>query len=421
MGLTSQTFLIFCIVLALGAPVATIFLWSRLMGPGPVRALQRLMLIGVCQLTAIAVVATVVNNTFYFYSSWADLLGTSPVVASSPNENGKLPPAAAGSANGQLPASAAIESNRIAAARRAQSAGSHGVVLSQTIHGMRTGLSTSALIYLPPQYFQPQYAQTRFPVVLIYPGYPGNPKLYLTLLPVPQIMQAEVSAGRAKPFIAVLVKETVVAPRDTECANVVNGPQVETFLTQEVQAQLSHVLRTRTDRQGWAMMGDSTGGFCAVKMVMQNPMRYGSAVGLSGYYNALLDHTTGSLYGGSARLRNENSPLWRLQHLPAPPVAVLATISAQERTYPQTAAFVRAARAPMEVSSIVAPSGGHNTRNWGAMLPRAVDWLSQQFADAPPSSSPTVGAASQATGAAIRDPAGGGVAGRHPVTGGLRR
>ena len=254
------------------------------------------------------------------------------------------------------------------------------------------------MIYLPPQYFQPRYAQTRFPVVLIMPGYPGNPKLYLTLLPVPQIMQREVQAGRAKPFIAVLIKETVVPPRDTECANVVNGPQVETFLAQDVQTQLSHVLRTRTDRQGWAMMGDSTGGFCAVKMVMQNPTLYGSAVGLSGYYNALLDHTTGSLYGGSARLRNENSPLWRLQHLPAPPVAVLATISAQERTYPQTAAFVRAARAPMEVSSIVAPTGGHNTRNWGAMLPRAMDWLSQQFAAAP--SSAAAAAPGQATGTA---------------------
>ena len=408
MGLTSPTFLIFCIVLAVGAPLATIFVWSHLKGPGLVRGLQRLALIGVCQLTAIAVVATMVNNSFYFYSSWADLLGTSPVVTSSPN--GKLPAAAAGSPNGKLPASAAIESNRIAAARRAQASGSHGVVLSQTIHGVRSGLSSSALIYLPPQYFQPRYAQTRFPVVLIMPGYPGNPKLYLTLLPVPQIMQREVQTGRAKPFIAVLIKETVVPPRDTECANVVNGPQVETFLAQDVQTQLSHVLRTRTDRQGWAMMGDSTGGFCAVKMVMQNPTLYGSAVGLSGYYNALLDHTTGSLYGGSARLRNENSPLWRLQHLPAPPVAVLATISAQERTYPQTAAFVRAARAPMEVSSIVSPTGGHNTRNWGAMLPRAMDWLSAQFAAAP-SSSPTPGAASQVTGAA------GAVAGGHALTG----
>jgi S-formylglutathione hydrolase FrmB len=246
-----------------------------------------------------------------------------------------------------------------------------------------SGLNAPAVIYLPPQYFQPQYATTRFPGVLIMPGYPGNPQMYLTKLPSPKIMQSEVAAGRAQPFIAVIIKETVLPPRDTECANVVHGPQVETFLAKDVRTQLSRVLRTRTDRHGWAMMGDSTGGFCAVKMVMQNPTLYASAVGLSGYYTALLDSTTGNLYGGSSKLRNENSPLWRLRHLPAPPVAVLATISAQERTYPQTAALVAAARPPMKVSSIVAPRGGHNTRNWGAMLPHAMDWLSQQFAASP--------------------------------------
>jgi enterochelin esterase-like enzyme len=377
-GLTSRTFLIFAIVLAVGAPVATMLLWLRVRGPGPVRGLQRLALIGVCQLTALAVAATVVNNTFYFYSSWADMLGTSRVVA--------------GSSNGRLPAAAAVESDRIAAARRGQPGGSLGVVLSQTIHGVASGLSAPALIYLPPQYFQPQYAKTRFPVVLVMPGYPGNPQMYLTRLPVAQVMQNEVQAGRAKPFIAVIIKETVVPPRDTECANVVNGPQVETFLAKDVRTQLSQVLRTRTDRQGWAMMGYSTGGFCAVKMVMQNPTLYGSAVGLSGYYNALLDSTTGNLYGGSTALRNENSPLWRLRNLPAPPVAVLATISAQERTYPETAAFIRAARAPMKVSSVIAPTGGHNTRNWSAMLPHAMDWLGQKFGSAPSSAAGTAAA-----------------------------
>ena len=369
MELTSRSFTVFCVLLAVGAPLATVVLWSRLKGPGPVRVLQRLALIAVCQVTAIAVVATLINNSFYFYTSWADLLGTSQIVATSRNS---------------LPQAPTAELHRIDAARRAQPAHSHGVVLNQMIHGTTSGLTAPAVIYLPPQYFQPRYAHTRFPVVLVMPGYPGNPQMYLTRLPVPRVMAQEVASGRATPFIAVIIKETVLPPRDTECANVVNGPQVETFLAKDVRTQLTQVLRTRVDRQGWAMMGDSTGGFCAVKMVMQNPTLYGSAVGLSGYYTALLDSTTGALYGGSARLRNENSPLWRLQHLPPPPVAVLATISAQERTYPQTAALLAAARPPMRASSIVAPTGGHNTRNWGAMLPRAIDWLGQQFGAAPP-------------------------------------
>ncbi len=91
MELTSRSFTVFCVLLAVGAPLATVVLWSRLKGPGPVRVLQRLALIAVCQVTAIAVVATLINNSFYFYTSWADLLGTSQIVATSRNSLPKLP------------------------------------------------------------------------------------------------------------------------------------------------------------------------------------------------------------------------------------------------------------------------------------------------------------------------------------------
>jgi enterochelin esterase-like enzyme len=387
MGLTSRGFLVLCVLLAVGAPVGALFAWSRVKGPRTARGVQRLAMIGLCQVTALALVGTLINNTYYFYSSWSDLLGTSA--------------AATQASPGTVPTSTTEELRQIAAAGNAHSTDTEGALVDQTISDPISGLSSTAIIYLPPQYFQPQYAHTRFPVALVMPGYPGAPRIYLSRLPIPQIMRAEVTAGRAQPFIAVIVQETVLPPRDTECANVADGPQVMTFLANEVRSQVSRVLRTRTDRQGWAMMGYSTGGFCAVKMVMDNPTLYGSAVALSGYYTALLDHTTGSLYGGSTLLRDESSPLWRLQHLPAPPVSVLATISAQEPTYPQTLAFVRAAKAPMTVNSIVAATGGHNTHNWKQMLPPAIDWLSRQFAGQPSSASST-GALEAAAGRAAK-------------------
>ena len=54
-----------------------------------------------------------------------------------------------------------------------------------------------------------------------------------------------------------------------------------------------------------------------------------------------MDQTTGNLYGGSVGYQDENSPDWRLQHLPAPPVSVLVTSSkVGERTYGGTLHFV---------------------------------------------------------------------------------
>jgi enterochelin esterase-like enzyme len=376
--LTSPIFLATCVLLAVGVPAVTLVLWARVRGGRAVRTAQRLSLILLCQISALALVGTLVNNYFFFYSSWSDLLGTSHVGTLSTS-----PPF------GAIPATAASEAQTIARARSSgQALPQGGVVLNQTIVGKTTGLSTPALVYLPPQYFQAKYAHTRFPIVVVMPGYPGNPPIYFTQLPIDKVMQAEVAAGRAHPFVFVVVKETPLAPRDTECADVVNGPKVETFLSTEVRSALMHALRVRTDRQGWAMMGSSTGGFCAVKMVMRHPSLYGSAVGLSGYYNALLDGTTGDLYGGSTQLRNESSPLWRLRHLPAPNVGVLATISAQERTYPQTVALMNAAKPPLRLSTIVSPTGGHNPHTYGATLPQVIDWLSKQFASLTPPPGP---------------------------------
>lgn len=192
-------------------------------------------------------------------------------------------------------------------------------------------------------------------------------------------MSQEVRAQRAKPFVVVMMAATVAPPRDTECANVVGGPKVETFLAEDVRSQVSQALRVRTDARGWGLMGSSLGGFCAVKLAMRHPDLYGSAVSLSGFYHALLDNTTGSLYGGDQALRNESSPIWRLHHLPAPPIAVFATISRQERTYPDSLAFFASVKPPMTLQTLVLTRGGHNPGAYITELPKALDFLSKQF------------------------------------------
>lgn len=43
----------------------------------------------------------------------------------------------------------------------------------------------------------------------------------------------------------------------------------------------------------------STGGYCAAKLAMTNPYQFPDAVSMAGYYVALRDGTTGSLYGAA--------------------------------------------------------------------------------------------------------------------------
>ncbi len=364
MGLTSPQFLGLCVVLALLAPVVTLLLWSRARGPRPVRAGERLGMIAVCQVTAVLLLAVLVNNNFYLYASWNDLFG----VVGAPTVG----------ADGLLPAGHASEARKITAAFQSGSRRG-GVVLEQTIKGKRSKLRENALIYLPPEYNQPAYAHTKFPVAVVFPGFPGDPRVWTTILPIPTVMTQEVAAGRAHPFIAVMMSATVAPPRDTECADVVRGPKVETFLALDVREQISKVLRVRTDAHGWGFMGSSLGGFCAVKLAMRHPDLYGTAVSFSGFYHALEDNTTGELYGKNLALRNDSSPIWRLHHLPAPPIAVLATISRQERTYADSVAFFAAAKPPLRLETLVLPTGGHNPGAYRALLPKGIDFLSAQF------------------------------------------
>ena len=62
------------------------------------------------------------------------------------------------------------------------------------IKGKLSGISRTAYVYLPPQYFQPRYASYRFPAIELLPGSPGAPEQYITRLPagalIPQFFLA---------------------------------------------------------------------------------------------------------------------------------------------------------------------------------------------------------------------------------------
>ena len=249
--------------------------------------------------------------------------------------------------------------------------------------GGTTGLSQKAYVWLPPQWFAPGADHRTFPAALVMAGYPGSGLNLERRLHLPQEVMARVAAGTASPMVLVMMSPSVVMPRDTECTDVFAGPQVETFLAVDVPSALGPRYRVRPG--DWGTMGDSTGGWCAVKLAMDHPATFPAAVSLSGYYHPLSDSTTGSLWGGSAQLRDLNDPRWRLQHLPPPPVSVLATSSKGETGptgYRDLQSFAALVRAPMRLDTMVLPSGGHNFATWTAETPSAVDWLSARLAAA---------------------------------------
>jgi S-formylglutathione hydrolase FrmB len=374
-SLTGLPLQVTVVVVAVVAIVGAIRLVPRVAGRGARDVLARIAIVLGCQICVVLAALDLVNASFDFYASWGDLIGTGHPTSVTGD------PPASGPGTPSTPVSRIASVTPDPGAPHYRLPAGQGRIDSVVIHGTRTLLHAPGFVYLPPQYFAPRFRARRFPVIVALTGYPGNAQNLVTHLKLPQTAARDMAAGLMPPAIIVMVRPTVAPPRDTECTDVPHGPQVETFFAEDVPAALSSEYRTADHAAGWSAMGDSTGGYCAIKLAMRHSDRYSVAVSLAGYYHALQDFTTGDLYGRSKAYRKENDLLWRLRHRPPPPVDLLLTTSrVGEKDYHQTLRFLSLARPPTRVASITLPFGGHNFSTWERELPPALHWLGAHLA-----------------------------------------
>lgn len=355
---------------------ATCVYWGKVRGPRPVRVGARAGMLVANQLIAVLLLGCLVNDWGYFYSSWSDLLGTQ-------SEQGHLVEAAGGGPLHEHKAVGVTQLGRSGPGTSAQRAtwAKDGRLLQVHIQGRSSGLSTNGYVWLPPQYYQPAYAHTRFHGVEAMTGYPGTPVQLVKSQKYPQAMLGLIRTHQMRPTVVVMSQVDLGMRRDTECTDVYDGPQAESFLAQDVTSSIERAYRVLPG--GWGAIGDSTGGYCAAKLAMLNPNVFSAAVSLSGYFTTLHDITTGSLWGGSNELENLNNLDWRLKHLPAPAVSILVTSTRQEDKSSEglsnSLKFISLARAPLRVSTLIQSHGGHNPHTWRVELPLVLPWLSRNL------------------------------------------
>ncbi|MFF4649179.1 alpha/beta hydrolase [Streptomyces sp. NPDC001380] len=378
MGLTGQGLLVLLAVVAAGCVAATVWVWPRLARRHWTAVLGRLGTLVATQLAALAALGVAGNDYFGFYASWDDLLGTGGGQPVAVQDHFR----AAAGGRPQDPSGTATGVDHLGTLPAGGPGGPRqsGLLEHVRISGGASGISSDGYVYLPPQYFRPQEAHRRLPAAVVLTGYPGDARNLVTRLDYPGTELREVQAGRMRPTVLVMLRPTVAPPRDTECVDVPGGPQAETYFTRDVPRAVAAAYRVASGPRSWGVIGDSTGGYCALSLTLRHPDAYGAAVSLSGYYRAAHDPTTGDLFHGSARLHQGHDLMWRLRHLPAPDVPVLVTTSRQgEADYRATRAFIAAARPPLRVSSITLPSGGHNFHTWKLEIPVALPWLAEHL------------------------------------------
>ncbi|MER7546482.1 alpha/beta hydrolase [Actinomadura sp.] len=371
MQLTSPAFVGLVCLLAAAALAGTLWALPKVGGTGPrPLGLRAALLLG-CQLVITLALLTGMNAYFVFYNSWNDLLGRlgSPVGVRSAQ------PGKGAAANRAL----TTKVSPLSAGQGLRTPSRDGRLDETTIPGLRTGLRAPAFVYLPPQYFQQRYANRRFPVVLVLAGYPGDPRGIIERQQMVKSAARDMRAGKIQPTIYVITRTMVAPPRDTECTDVPGGPQAETYFAQDVPAALEATYRLTPDEHGWGVMGQSAGGYCAVKLAMLHSDRFAAGASLGGHLHALKDATTGDLYANNRKVREQNNLLWRLQHLPPPPTSVLLASSKVERGYQQAQRFVRLAKPPLRVDTLFPDEGGHNFGTFRRLTPEMMRWMDGQL------------------------------------------
>ncbi|GHF61090.1 esterase [Streptomyces griseosporeus] len=398
MSLTGTPFLATLIVLAVVALALPLALWSRLRGPRPLRAAARVLMLLFAQLTAVALVFTLVNNANNLYDTWGDLLGTGGHVqrAEDLGADGK-----GGIAPEKLPK---VKQTF----RQAKGPGMHaagGVRVTQ-LKGRISGVTAEVYVWLPPQYDDPAYRDRTFPVVELLPGYPGSAKAWFGSLKAHEQLLPLMRSGRIAPFILVAPRTNLLAGRDTGCANVPGRVNADSWLSLDVPKMVMDNFRARPAPAGWAVAGYSAGAHCAAKLAVAHPDRYRAAVSMSGYNDPIGE--SGSLAARTPALRAANNPYLLLQKAAVPPRVALYVSGQPHDGYEAGLALARLAKAPTTVRVVYLPrsAGGHTMGLWRPQVVPAFRWLTEQLDGRPPAPGATPPARSSA-GSTPAEPASG--------------
>ena len=321
---------------AVVAAVALGVFWAAM------RRWLRAVVIAVCLLTVTATTLVWVNRQVDSYPTWASLFGST--------------------ADAAVPTTPAAKTTNAATA---------GHIVRFTVTGRTSGITVPMWAYLPPGY--QESGTTRYPVIEALHGYPSSPVQWLKAFDVANVLNREIASGRMAPTIVLFPYQTPKPMVDTECANLVNGPQAETFLTVDVPEFARTHLPVRTDPAAWGLIGYSAGGYCATMLALRHPTQFAAGADLSGYA------APGIVIGNNLE-HTEYDLVWRLKHLPIPAVALyLSCAKTDKLALRATQELAKAAHAPLSLTIAYINGGGHNAGTWEAMEAPAFDWLSNSL------------------------------------------
>jgi enterochelin esterase-like enzyme len=248
-------------------------------------------------------------------------------------------------------------------------------VVKYTVHGTRSGLTGTVLVQLPPGYRSATHV--RYPVLEAFHGYPSGPTAWVNEFQIGRVTSRLARAHQLRQPLVVVPQVEIPRGVDTEGVNGPPGqPQVETWLTRDVPNWVGQHFRVIANRDAWATIGYSAGGFNAATATVLHPAQYGAAIVLGGYFRPDFGPFYEPFTPTSPQGRRYDLARVAAHH--PPPVSIwLETSHADVLSYHSSAQFLRATRRPTAVHAVILQNAGHRVSVWINLLPESLRWLGQ--------------------------------------------
>ncbi|AOT60373.1 MULTISPECIES: alpha/beta hydrolase [Streptomyces] len=260
-----------------------------------------------------------------------------------------------------------------------------------TLEGRKSGFTGKVWVWAPPQYFEPRYAGSGFPVLIALPGGNGYPKNYWmgTDLKLQSSISRWSKEGKSLPFIVVM---PVLNPDDKfyyDGSDIPGQEKMGTWMTEDVPDFVRANFRTFASRDGWAFMGSSSGAFVGLKSVLKHPDKF-KAVIASGPDTV----PDSPLWAGHEAEKAANNPEVLAKALsarpssPATDVYLAFQIGTKESGLANLRSFIRNyGKGPVKTRLEVIRDGGHNARTYvKGMEDGSIQWISAHMQGPVPSS-----------------------------------
>lgn len=253
-------------------------------------------------------------------------------------------------------------------------------VMWTTLKGPKSGFEGRVWAWVPKQYTEKKYENSAFPVLTALPGASGYPTNYWfgSDFKLQERIAEQVDQGKSLPFIVMMPVLNAKLDQYWDGSDIPGQPKMGTWMSDDVPDLARENFRTYKDPRGWGFFGSSAGGYVGMKMVLQYPDRFSTAI--AGGPDTAPD---APFWKGHDQEKRANDPSHLAEQLGkknGPKVHLSFLLGDREPADTVKAFKDKITKGPIETDLHVIPNAGHDGHKYAdGLFQGPLEWISKRM------------------------------------------